>query len=76
MSTEKILLAVKQPQSDSDKILEGIDQWAAGAKTINVFDFLKSYLTNVAVTGAFALIFSLILRKKQPLFNQENFNQG
>lgn len=74
-STERIMLVIKQPQADTDKILAGIDQWAEGAKNLNVFDFLKTYLFNVATTGLFALIFSFILKRKQPFFPQENFNR-
>jgi len=75
VSTESLLQMAKQSQSDTDKILEGIDQWAAQAKTLNAFDFLKTYLYNVAITGLFALIFAFIIKKKQP-FADQNFNQG
>jgi hypothetical protein len=75
VSTESLLMMAKQSQTDSDKILEGIDQWAEQARNINVFDFLKTYLYNVAVTGLFALIFSFIIKKKQPFAN-DNFNLG
>lgn len=75
VSTESLLMMAKQSQTDSDKILEGIDQWAAQAKSLTVFDFLKTYLYNVAVTGLFALIFAFIIKKKQPFAN-DNFNPG
>ena len=74
-STESLLIAAKQSPADSDKILEGIDQWANQARTINAFDFLKTYLYNVAITGLFALIFAFIIKRK-PVFPQENYNQG
>lgn len=76
LSTEKLLAMAKQNQSDSDKILENIDLWAAQARNLNVFDFLKSYLYNVAITGLFALIYSLIIKKKPPVFDIEHQNQS
>ena len=74
-STESLLQMAKQSQADTDKVLASIDQWAAQAKTLNVFDILKTYLYNVAITGLFALIFAFIIKKKQP-FADQNFNQG
>ena len=73
LSTETILTSFKQPQADVDKALDAIDQWADGAKNMNVMDFLKTYLSNVAAMGLFALIFSFILKRKQPVFTQDNF---
>jgi hypothetical protein len=75
VSTENLLLLGKQPQSQIDTILTGIDQWAEQSKKLNAFDFLKTYLYNVAVTGLFALIFAFIIKKKQP-FPNDNFNLG
>ena len=75
VSTENLLLMAKQSQSQNDKILTGIDQWAEQARNLNAFDFLKTYLYNVAVTGLFALIFAFIIKKKQPFAN-DNFNLG
>lgn len=75
VSTENLLQMAKQSQADTDKILYGIDQWAAQAKNLSVFDFLKTYLSNVAITGVFALIFAFIIKKKQP-FADQHFNQG
>ena len=75
VSTENLLLMAKQSQADNDKILQGIDQWADAARNLNAFDFLKTYLYNVAVTGLFALIFAFIIKKKQPFAN-DNFNFG
>ena len=75
VSTESLLNMAKQSQSDSDKILAGIDQWADQAKTLTVFDFLKTYLYNVAITGLFALIFAFILKRKNPFAN-DHFNPG
>lgn len=74
LSTEKLLLMAKQAQSDNEKILEGIDQWAAQARALNVFDFLKSYLYNVAITGFFALLFAFIIKRKPAPFQPQGFN--
>jgi hypothetical protein len=75
-STENLLLMAKQSQSDNDKILAGVDDWAAQARNLNVFDFLKSYLYNVAITGFFALLFAFIIKRKPSPFHQENSNGG
>ena len=75
VSTESLLNMAKQSQADSDKILANVDQWANQAKNLTIFDFLKTYLYNVAITGLFALIFAFIIKKKQPFAN-ENFNPG
>jgi hypothetical protein len=75
VSTEEILIVAKQSQADIDKALVNVDQWGAQAKALTVFDFLKTYLYNVAVTGLFALLFAFILKKKQP-FPDDNFNRG
>jgi len=74
-STENMLNIAKQSQEYNDRVLNTIDQWAAQAKSLTVFDFLKTYLYNVAVTGLFALIFAFIIKKKQPFAN-DNFNPG
>jgi hypothetical protein len=75
VSTESLLMMAQQSQSETDKILEGIDQWGAQARSLSVFDFLKTYLYNVAITGLFALIFAFIIKKKHP-FTDDNFNPG
>ncbi|HEY0040057.1 MAG TPA: DUF4199 domain-containing protein [Flavisolibacter sp.] len=75
VSTENILIMAKQSQVDIDKALTSVDQWGAQAKSLTVFDFLKTYLYNVAITGLFALLFAFIIKKKQP-FPDDNFNRG
>ena len=75
VSMENLLMMAKQPQADIDKALAAIDAWGVQAKSLSVFDFLKTYLYNVAITGLFALLFAFILKKKQP-FADDNFNQG
>ena len=77
LSSEKLLDMAKQSPDETNKMLKTIDDWATQTKNLNAFDFLKTYLSNVAITGLFALIYSLIIKKKPPVFQQENFlNQG
>ena len=61
-ATEKMLVEPKQPTSEIDKVLGGIDVDAP--KKMNFFDVLKSYLFWVAITGAFAFIMALIIKRK------------
>ena len=75
VSMENLLLMAKQPQADIDKAVDAIDAWAVQAKNLSVFDFLKTYLYNVAVTGLFALLFAFILKRKQP-FADDHLNLG
>lgn len=75
-STETILLATKQPQSDIDKALESMELMKKQALEMGAFDFIRSYLTYVGVTGLFALIFSFILRRNPPVVNQDNYFQS
>jgi hypothetical protein len=74
-STEEVLLAAKQSQSDSDKILNNIDLMKEQSKNMGVFDFLRSYLTYVGITGLFALLFSFILKRQPPVFREDNSYQ-
>lgn len=77
-STETIMIAAKAPQADIDKALENLDQAQTQAQysKINVLDFLKTYLYTVGLTGLFALLFAFILKRKPPVFNQDNFLQS
>lgn len=70
-STENILIATKQPQSDIDNALKSMDQMKDQSQNMGVFDFIRSYLTYVGVTGLFALLFSFILKRKPPVFPTE-----
>lgn len=74
-STETILLATKQPQSDIDKALESMELMKKQSLEMGAFDFIRSYLTYVGVTGLFALIFSFILRRNPPVLNRDNYFQ-
>ena len=74
-SAENVLVAVKQPQSDSDKILNNIDLMKEQSKNMGVFDFIRSYLTYVGITGLFALLFAFILKRQPPVAREDNFYQ-
>lgn len=76
VSTEEVLNAVKQPQSDTDKILNNIDIMKDQAKNMGAFDFIRSYLTYVGVTGLFALLFAFLLKRQPPAYREENFLQS
>jgi hypothetical protein len=71
-ATEALLVKSKQPQADIDKILNSID--VDGPKKMNLFDLLKSYLFWVALTGAIAFLFALIIKKKRNTIQQEEAN--
>lgn len=74
-STEKMMIAAKTPQSDIDKMLKNFDQTQAQAKQGSVLDLFKSYLYTIGITGLFALLFAFILKRKPPVFHQDNFLQ-
>ncbi len=75
-STETMLLAANTPQGDIDNMLNNMDQLQTQYNQISVFDFLKTYLYSVGITGLFALLFAFILKRKPPVFNQDNFLQS
>jgi hypothetical protein len=74
-STELLLQKSNQSQEKIDKALSSLDVDAA--KKMNIWDVLKSYLFFVAISGVFAFLIALIVkRKKDPsLAQQENFLQ-
>jgi hypothetical protein len=45
------------------------------SKGIGVFDIFKTYLYSVGTTGLFALLFAFIIKRKPPLYEQDNFLQ-
>lgn len=71
-STENILLQTHQPQSDIDKALESMDAMKRQSQSMGAFDFIRSYLTYVGITGLFAVVFSFILKKNPPAFDRDN----
>jgi hypothetical protein len=75
-STETMLLATNAPQSDIDTMMKNMDQLQTQYSQIRIFDFLKTYLYSVGLTGLFALLFAYILKRKPPVFNQDNFLQS
>jgi hypothetical protein len=76
-STENIMIAARAPQADIDKALQNMDQMQAQQYSqITIFDFLKSYLYTVGMIGLFALLFAFILKRKPPVFPQDNFIQS
>lgn len=74
-STEKIMIAAKSSQSDIDKMLKNLDETQAQSKQVGVFDLFKSYLYTIGITGLFALLFAFILKRKPPVFREDNFLQ-
>jgi hypothetical protein len=76
-NTENMLIAAKAPQADIDKTLKVLEQAQEQTQytRINVFDFLKTYLYTVGMTGLFALLFAFILKRKPPVF-QDHFPQS
>lgn len=71
-ATERLLVESKQPQAQIDKMLSSIDVDAPSK--MNLFDLLKSYLFWVALTGAIAFLFALIIKRKGNQFEQQEKN--
>jgi hypothetical protein len=73
VSTENMLISARASQSDIDAALQNLDQMQAQQYSqVTVLDFLKSYLYTVGIIGLFALLFAFILKRKPPVFPQEN----
>ena len=75
-STENLMIAAKTPQADIDNMLNNMDQLQEQSSKVGVFDFLKTYLYYVGITGLFALLFAFIIKRKPPVFHQDNFLQS
>ena len=75
-STEALLQKSNQSQEKIDELLEQMDQQAAS--NMKVVDVLKSYLVSIGISGVFALIFGLIVKKRKDPFlsHQDNFLQS
>lgn len=71
-SSEAMLLTANRPQKEIDQLLTTMDQSKDQILHASVLDFLKTYLYYVGVTGLFALIFAFILKRKPPVFEQDN----
>lgn len=73
-STEEILAGTGASQSDIDKQLERMD--VESGANMSGSALIMNYLTGLAVSGVFALIFALILKKKRdPFEEQDSFIQ-
>jgi hypothetical protein len=68
-STEEWMLKNGMAQSDIDSKLENMD--VDSAKKMSGASLIVSYLSNLAVSGVFALIIALIIRKKRDPFQTE-----
>jgi ABC-type transport system involved in cytochrome c biogenesis permease subunit len=69
-ATEAFLIKSGQPQDKIDEMMKGMDK--ASVQDMHIGDLLKSYLFSISVSGIFALIFSLIIRKKDPFAGEQN----
>ncbi|MBA2744787.1 MAG: DUF4199 domain-containing protein [Flavisolibacter sp.] len=68
-ATENLMLQSNESQERIDQLLEKMDTDAAS--NTNVLNVLKSYLVSIAISGVFALIFSLIIKKNKDPFHKE-----
>lgn len=75
-NSENLLIAAKRSQKEIDQLTSTMDASKEQILHASVFDFLKSYLYAVGVTGLFALIFSFILKRQPPVAEQDNFLQS
>ncbi|WP_121355003.1 DUF4199 domain-containing protein [Flavisolibacter nicotianae] len=75
-NSENLLIAAKRPQKEIDQLIQTMDASKEQILHATVFDFLKSYLYAVGVTGLFALIFAFILRRQPPVVERDNFFQS
>jgi hypothetical protein len=75
-NSEELLLQAKRPQSEIDQLMKTIGDSKEQMRQSSVFDFLKTYLYYVGITGLFAIIFSFILKRKPPVFGEDNFIQS
>lgn len=68
-STEELMLRMGQSQSEVDRRLEVLDE--ANGKKLTGSSVFINYLQGIAVSGVFALIFALIIKKKRDPFLEE-----
>jgi len=70
-STEALLQKSNQSQEKIDEMLDKMDVQAAA--NTNFLDVVKSYLISISISGVFALIFALIIkRRKDPFLTQQD----
>lgn len=75
-NSENMLLQARRPQSEIDQLMRTLEQSRDQIQQSSVFDLLKTYLYYVGITGLFAIIFSFILKRKPPVFDQDTFPQS
>jgi hypothetical protein len=63
-ATEDFLIRQKAPQKDIDDAMERLNE--EGAANQNVMSVVKTFLFSISVSGLMALIFSFIIRTKDP----------
>jgi hypothetical protein len=71
-ASESLLEKAKQSQSQIDKTIAAIDVDAP--RKMNFWDLLKGYLFWVGISGAFAFLFALIIKRKSPPFQDQQAN--
>ncbi|MDQ3279011.1 MAG: DUF4199 domain-containing protein, partial [Bacteroidota bacterium] len=75
-NSENLLIVAKRPQKEVDDLVAAMDVSRDQIINSSVFDFLKTYLYYVGVTGLFAILFAFIIKRKPPVFEQDHFNQS
>lgn len=73
-NSEDLLIAARRPQKEIDDLTSAMDLSQKQIDQSNAFDFFKTYLYYVGVTGLFAILFAFILKRKPPVFD-DNFDQ-
>lgn len=74
-STENLMIAAKRPQKEIDDIVNNFKETQEQTKQAGIFDLLKTYLFSVSITGVFAFLFAFIIKRKPPVYKQDNFLQ-
>ncbi len=75
-NSENLMIEARRPQKEIDDLMSAMDQSRNQILRSSLLDFLKTYLYYVGITGLFAILFSFILRRKPPMFDQNNFPQS
>lgn len=76
ITTEELLIAGNKTQREVDEVMDEMDVLAQQSSHLGMFDFLKSYLYYVGISGLFALIFSFILKRKPANNDYNNYPQS
>jgi hypothetical protein len=75
-NSENLLIAAKRPQKEIDDLITAMDASRDQIMNSSAFDLIKTYLYYVGVTGLFAILFAFIIKRKPPVFQQDNFHQS